>query len=169
MKSFPINRCRWITKKLFKHATHACRMRIVRPSNWTKPRCPHFLCKHDLLQFRSTDSTPRKISPSMSPKYANHISLVLSPSKKVSNSFTPPSKITVTYMQEKKYDRLTATFLLRVRQYFEQKLRAANMEKMDYIPDQTAAATGVSGVIISRIKLKTMRKTGLLRVEIKNK
>ena len=60
--------------------------------------------------------------------------------------------MTTARMQKRKYDRSHAAIILRVRQYFEQELRAGKRHKLNHILDRTAAATGVPRATISRIK-----------------
>ena len=61
------------------------------------------------------------------------------------------SRMTVARMQKRKYDQSHAAIILRVRQYFEQELRAGKRQKLTHILDRTAA-TGVSRATICRIK-----------------
>ena len=54
--------------------------------------------------------------------------------------------------KKRKYDRSHALMIWRVRQFFEQELRSKKRYKLNQVVDRTAAATGVSRTIASKLK-----------------
>ena len=55
-------------------------------------------------------------------------------------------------MHKRKYDQSHAAIILRVRQHFEQELGGGKRHKLTHVLDRTAAATGVSRAMISRMR-----------------
>ena len=56
--------------------------------------------------------------------------------------------------KKRKYDRSHVLMIWRVRQFFEQELRSKKYHKLNQVVDRTAAATGVSRTIVSKLKRK---------------